>query len=74
MNLIFRFDFAQRSGLGLVTLLAVLLGAPVPGQAEVVISEFMASNAKTLADEEGSFEDWIELHNTGLDQIGRAHV
>ena len=32
--------------------------------AEVVISEFMASNARTLADSDGDFSDWIELHNT----------
>jgi hypothetical protein len=31
--------------------------------AEPVISEFMAANARTLADEDGTFSDWIELHN-----------
>ena len=31
--------------------------------AQVRISEFMASNAGTLADEDGDFEDWIEIHN-----------
>ncbi len=35
----------------------------------VVISEFQASNDTTLADEENDFEDWIELHNTGLDPV-----
>ena len=69
MNLTLRLDFAQRAGIGLLMLLTVLLGAPLPGQAEVVISEFMASNTKTLADEDGSFEDWIELHNTGSETI-----
>lgn len=34
-------------------------------QAQVVISEFMASNGQTLADEDGDFSDWIELYNTG---------
>jgi len=33
--------------------------------AQVVVSEFMASNASTLADEDGTFEDWVEIHNTG---------
>ncbi len=28
-----------------------------------VISEFMASNVATLADEDGDFSDWVELHN-----------
>ncbi|MCC5934966.1 MAG: CotH kinase family protein [Balneolales bacterium] len=31
--------------------------------ATVVINEVMASNATTLADEDGDFEDWIELYN-----------
>ena len=35
---------------------------PVP----LVINEFMADNGSTLADEAGEFEDWIEIHNTGL--------
>lgn len=34
-------------------------------QAQVVISEFMASNGQTLADEDGDFSDWIELYNSG---------
>lgn len=31
--------------------------------AEPVISEFMAANSSTLADEDGAFSDWIELYN-----------
>ncbi len=31
----------------------------------VVISEFMAANATTLADEFGNSEDWIEIYNAG---------
>ena len=31
--------------------------------ADVVISEFMASNSRTLADRDGDFSDWIEIHN-----------
>ena len=31
---------------------------------QVLISEFMASNTKTLKDEDGDFSDWIELFNT----------
>ena len=46
-------------------LLAVwLAGSPARGQ-EVVISEFMASNGRTLADEDGDYSDWIELYNGG---------
>ncbi len=35
------------------------------GASPVVISEFMASNTGTVADEDGQFSDWIELHNVG---------
>jgi hypothetical protein len=31
---------------------------------DIVINEFMASNQETIADEEGEFDDWIELYNT----------
>jgi CotH kinase protein/Lamin Tail Domain/Chitobiase/beta-hexosaminidase C-terminal domain/PA14 domain len=31
--------------------------------ANPVISEFMADNETTLADEDGEFSDWIEIHN-----------
>ncbi len=33
--------------------------------ATIVINEVMASNASTIADANGDFEDWIELHNYG---------
>jgi hypothetical protein len=31
--------------------------------ANPVISEFMADNKSTIADEDGNFSDWIEIHN-----------
>ena len=34
-----------------------------PVSAQLRITEFMASNSRTLADEDGSFEDWIEVQN-----------
>jgi hypothetical protein len=34
-----------------------------------IISEFMASNSSTLADEDGDFEDWLEIHNPTSDPI-----
>jgi hypothetical protein len=40
----------------------------------VVINEFMASNRTTLADPQGEYDDWIELHNLTdqeLDLAGR---
>ena len=33
--------------------------------ADVVISELMAKNTKTLQDNFGDYSDWIELHNAG---------
>jgi hypothetical protein len=33
--------------------------------AAVVINEFMASNGVTWADEDGDWEDWVELYNSG---------
>ena len=33
--------------------------------ADVIISEFMASNSRTLKDEDNSYEDWIEIANNG---------
>jgi hypothetical protein len=40
----------------------------------VVISEVMASNSRTIADPQGEYDDWIELHNVSdaaVDLAGR---
>ena len=47
---------------------AVLLGVLIPpgtvhGAETLRISELMASNKSTLADQDGEFSDWIEIHN-----------
>lgn len=34
-----------------------------------LISEFMASNESTLADEDGDFPDWIEVHNPTAEPV-----
>jgi hypothetical protein len=39
---------------------------PVP---KVVINEFMASNSKTVKDEYGEADDWVELYNAGLEAV-----
>lgn len=36
---------------------------------EVVINEFMASNDVSFADEQGEFDDWLELYNTSLTNV-----
>ncbi len=52
-----------------VFLLTVVLAGPMSAQAATaarpVISEFLASNAGGLADEDGDTPDWIEIHNPG---------
>lgn len=52
----------------LLRLLTLLLGAGagsgLSAASTVVISEFMSRNSSTLADENGDYSDWIELHNT----------
>ncbi|HUL50956.1 MAG TPA: LamG-like jellyroll fold domain-containing protein, partial [Candidatus Nitrosotalea sp.] len=35
----------------------------VHGASPVIITEFMADNSSTLADEDGSYDDWIEIQN-----------
>src|SRR6186713_3197422 len=45
----------------LVLMLVACLDVQTFGQ--VIISEFMASNTRTLADEDGEYSDWIELYN-----------
>ncbi len=42
-------------------------GSPTVGN--LVINEFMASNNSTQADQDGEFDDWIELYNNGTTSI-----
>jgi len=35
----------------------------------IVINEFMASNQNTAADQDGDFDDWIELYNKGNEDV-----
>lgn len=44
---------------------ALLLLTPlIPSRADLLISEFMASNKKGITDEDGDHSDWIEIKNT----------
>ncbi len=49
----------------LATLIGVLpiFAIACAAHAEPIISEFMASNTNVLADGDGNFSDWIEVHN-----------
>jgi len=35
----------------------------------LAINEFMASNSDTIHDQQGQYDDWIEIHNYGTDAI-----
>ncbi|HEY0549473.1 MAG TPA: lamin tail domain-containing protein [Verrucomicrobiae bacterium] len=39
------------------------------GADQVTITEFMASNTRTIADEDGLFPDWIEIRNSGTNVV-----
>ena len=54
-----------------LTSLLVVCAVSIPAQAQdnVVISEFMASNDRGLADENNEFSDWIEIHNAGTNTV-----
>lgn len=47
----------------ILSLVLVILLRISGAQAQITINEFLASNQSGLADEEGEFSDWIELHN-----------
>ena len=53
----------KRITLLLSTILCLLIN-PVTN-AQVVINEVMASNSTTLTDEDGTYQDWVELYNNG---------
>ncbi|MDI6402000.1 CotH kinase family protein [Balneolaceae bacterium ANBcel3] len=46
-----------------VPLIILLISIPCTMYAQVAINEVMASNSSTIADEDGDYEDWIELYN-----------
>jgi hypothetical protein len=35
----------------------------------LTINEFMASNSKSVQDPQGDYDDWVEIHNFGVDSI-----
>lgn len=51
-------------------LVGLAFAHPLPAQ--VVISEFMASNDRTLEDDFGDDSDWIELFNSGAQAVNLA--
>ena len=53
----------------LVLPVVLLCLCSVPADAQVRITEFMASNTHTLVDEDGGSSDWIELQNTSSTNV-----
>src|ERR1019366_9210827 len=53
----------------ILVLAAILSPGIATGASSVVISEFMASNNSTLADEDGEYSDWIELYNSSTNTV-----
>ena len=56
----------------LALLLLALAPAFSPLRAQLVITEFLASNYAGLADEVENQEDWIEIHNTSSSAVSLA--
>ncbi|RYD75708.1 MAG: lamin tail domain-containing protein, partial [Verrucomicrobiaceae bacterium] len=48
------------------------LAMAIPASADIIISEFLASNQDGLKDEDGDSSDWIELYNDGTAPVNLA--
>lgn len=53
----------------IISVLLLMLSFTMAKGQTVIINEVMASNASTIADEDGDYEDWIELYNHGSETI-----
>ncbi|MBI4626978.1 MAG: CotH kinase family protein [Verrucomicrobia bacterium] len=51
---------------------ALLVCLAAPARSEPVITEFVAANARNLADADGDFPDWIELRNPDAAAVNLA--
>jgi len=47
----------------------ILLSIVNPVIPALYINEFMASNESSIADENGNFDDWLEIYNAGSDPV-----
>jgi hypothetical protein len=52
-----------------LTWIAYLTGSANAAEIPLAINELMASNNTTIQDPQGQYDDWIEIHNYGLDAI-----
>ncbi|MCH8494247.1 MAG: CotH kinase family protein, partial [Balneolales bacterium] len=59
-----------RSIPAIISLLTLILVGTTHAQEQFVqINEVMSSNSNVIADEDGDFEDWIELYNSGSEPV-----
>jgi len=63
---------ALNGGRSLCIGLVFAAGVASPLAAAPVISEFMASNSRTLSDGDGESSDWIEIHNPDASDVDLA--
>ncbi|HRZ99598.1 MAG TPA: CotH kinase family protein [Candidatus Paceibacterota bacterium] len=58
----------------LLSLTVVLAFVPtrLAAAEELILSEFMAANSTSLADEDGEYSDWIEIYNAGEQAVNLA--
>jgi len=47
----------------------IALFQPAQFDTNIVINEFMADNDTTISDPQGDYDDWIELYNSGVNDI-----
>ncbi|MFM2286119.1 MAG: hypothetical protein RLZZ543_1616, partial [Bacteroidota bacterium] len=57
------FSSDLQSGLNATSVLTVLDNDAAPVVSDLYINEVMASNVSTVTDENGEFDDWIEIYN-----------
>ena len=64
LNMIFaKLPLRITKVIGLALILVIL--NPGSSSADIIITEFMASNNSVIDDEDGDSSDWIEIYNTG---------
>ena len=59
----------MKSPLTLVSQIVIFTLLALNASAQVVISEFMADNKKTITDANGQYSDWIEVYNTAATNV-----
>jgi len=57
------------SELRFIALFLIVFSVGFSVNAQVVLNEIQASNGATIADEDGDYEDWVELHNAGSSPV-----